>query len=472
MTHQFCEETYHQTAEKGLAALPEVKNALSAFNVNIDAVISLSGKQIESLCAQTGLTPETLDRPVRTVATPADVVRGLLKCFRGGFAEEWLISEKNVADQIRQLLDTPRLQMGGQAGIVANALAAAGVSDIAVHCAALSGTQAGLFPDSPTLLSVDNSGELNPVRKIARANDPDLVHWIFEFSGKDKVTLGDKTWECPKSNRFIATYDPLNASLRIDETLMKRAAEMKPDIAVLSGFHLMSSQPAENGPSGVGHLRNFSKQIRAWCAQTPQTLMHLELASTADPEIRRAILEHVVPHMESLGCNERELIDFLKTLGYDHLAECATSPENLLESTATLFRETGCKRLQLHMYGLYLTLLAPDFPLYATESRDGMITAAAAAAAKASGTTFHAPADFLAAPHFRPSDAGLDHLRTLSEMLNKNKTLEKTGIVETSDFTLIAIPSILVDNPVTLVGMGDTISSLSLAASVGFSKLR
>jgi ADP-dependent phosphofructokinase/glucokinase len=43
--------------------------------------------------------------------------------------------------------------------------------------------------------------------------------------------------------------------------------------------------------------------------------------------------------------------------------------------------------------------------------------------------------------------------------------LDQIGIVETKDFRLIAVPTSLIEKPVTLVGMGDTISSLSLVGA-------
>jgi len=35
----------------------------------------------------------------------------------------------------------------------------------------------------------------------------------------------------------------------------------------------------------------------------------------------------------------------------------------------------------------------------------------------------------------------------------------------TDEIEIIAVPTIIIDNPITLVGMGDTISSISLVAA-------
>ena len=46
----------------------------------------------------------------------------------------------------------------------------------------------------------------------------------------------------------------------------------------------------------------------------------------------------------------------------------------------------------------------------------------------------------------------------------KNKIME-TGVFENNEIEVIAVPTILIEKPVTLVGMGDTISSISLVAA-------
>ena len=43
--------------------------------------------------------------------------------------------------------------------------------------------------------------------------------------------------------------------------------------------------------------------------------------------------------------------------------------------------------------------------------------------------------------------------------------LAETGLASTKHFHVIAVPTILIEKPVTLVGMGDTISSLSLVGA-------
>ena len=66
------------------------------------------------------------------------------------------------------------------------------------------------------------------------------------------------------------------------------------------------------------------------------------------------------------------------------------------------------------------------------------------------------------------SDVGLNELQALSNLVEADidtKSLMETGIVSTYNYDLIAVPTILIDKPKTLVGMGDTISSISLVGA-------
>jgi ADP-dependent phosphofructokinase/glucokinase len=63
---------------------------------------------------------------------------------------------------------------------------------------------------------------------------------------------------------------------------------------------------------------------------------------------------------------------------------------------------------------------------------------------------------------------GLKHLAELHEFLSKEEgqnNIKDHGIFIGKKYDVVAIPSKIIDKPITLVGMGDTISSLSLIGS-------
>ncbi len=456
-----------------LAKMATVGRVVTAFNANIDAVIKVKGTRIAELVAATGLTRESLDSQMaRVIRTPADLVRGLVRCFAGGFAEEWLIEDPAVYQWACDQVGCDRTQMGGQAGIVANAMAVCGVADVLVHCASLPADQSRLFLDLPNLRSTAADGGLAKARDIAR-EDPPMVHWILEFDGGDVLPLPGGDIRCPKSNRFIATYDPMNLGLHVDQAFARQVAALPCDAVILSGYHLLT-ETLPDGTRGADRVDASMDVIRAWRAGSPACLLHLEVASTQDRVVRRHVLEGPARQVDSIGMNERETIDLIELLDADDLAAlCNREPraDHLFRAMHRVFDHTGCPRVQLHMYGLYVTIQRKGFRITPAANRRGMQTAAVVAAGKAGTGAIDTPAALLWALGKDVSDVGLGELKRLAALPElggaggADGTLLTTGIFEGADFDVIAVPTILVDRPVTLVGMGDTISSVSLVAA-------
>jgi len=204
-------------------------------------------------------------------------------------------------------------------------------------------------------------------------------------------------------------------------------------------------------------------------------VVHFEWASTQDPEVRRHLADTVVRDADSVGCNEHELIALLETLGEQALArDCVgLGSVPLFLGLRRVFDRLKLKRIQLHMYGLYLTLLRPGLehlgPAYqALPNRQGMILAATLAASKAGTGSLDDPAQLLWAHGRAVADQSLAELQALDLYLRVNEDLPGLavdGMLKLKDLHVVAVPTILVEPPLSLVGLGDTISSLSLVGA-------
>lgn len=444
-----------------LAKVKEVKTAATAFNTNVDAVLKIDGKKILSLIEQQKLSLVELENnKVTKLVSGNDVVRGIFKCFSRGIAEEWITEDKKVYDWMVKNLGYDRLQMGGQGGIVANVLAVAGVQKVYAHTNSLPKLQAEQFLKRDNLLSFDEKGHETPAYKINRQMDIPLIHWIIEFDRDDSVTIEGKTIVCPKSNRFIATYDPLNLHLVMDEHFVNHAGKEKLDYMVLSGFHALTERN-----NGVKLSEEALPIIKLWKANG--TLVHLEIASTQDVAVRKAIIKNIAPIVDSIGINEREAIDILEVIGEEKLAEqCEKDTHSVCLFKALLKIKKALKapRIQLHMFGLYLTMQDKGFKISPEANLRGMMTAATVAAGKAGTGSINEEKNLLWAQGKEVCDVGLQELEDLAVYV-KDMNLPKSGISEYDGYDVIAVPTILIEKPVTLVGMGDTISSLSLISA-------
>lgn len=464
---------HFQSAPEQLNKMSNVNGLISAFNANIDAVIKVSGKKIEEIISKFNLdTANLLIDGAKTIQTNEDAIRGLIKCFKKGIAEEWLIEDRSVFDWLNANIGYDKLQMGGQGGIVANVMAVCGVKDVYVHTASSPKEQSKLFLDLDNLKNINPDGELQKAFTIDRTNDIPLIHWIIEFDIGDTLVVNGEKFTCPKSNRFIATYDPLNFMLAIDEAFDQKMGDASTefDYIILSGYQMLKNDLSD-GTTGIDRINDSKNRIKKWQKNNPNSILHFEIASTQDKVIRRYLVDHLAPDMDSIGFNERELIDILEVIGEEEFADLCqkeTISSNLFIGMLKVFDYLKCPRIQLHMFGLFITLQKKGYPISAIQNRKGMQLAATIAATKAGTGTIHYKDDLLWSKDREVSDIGLSELRRLSEIISKEfgpNNIMEDGIFINDSFEIIAVPTIIIDKPITLVGMGDTISSISLVGA-------
>ena len=232
---------------------------------------------------------------------------------------------------------------------------------------------------------------------------------------------------------------------------------------LLSGFN-----PLLSSNNGLSHIDRAVNVLSKWEQNNPEMIVHLEVASTQDKVIRKAIVDKIAPLSHSIGLNERETIDLLEVMGQNDLAsiiEKQTSAANLFDAILFLKNELKPQRIQLHMFGLYLTIQDKDFRYSANQNLNGMMTASVVSSSKAFNGEITKPEHLTLVADSLVSDTGLQELTSLSSKLNKPELLD-SGICEYDGYIISAIPTILVDKPKTLVGMGDTISSISLLSGI------
>ena len=465
-------KNHYQTVPSTLKKLKNIGGVASVFNANIDAVLHVSPEKFQQwhkACGQ----PELNSISLKEIRTPSDVLRGIFLCMKGGIAQEWLVTHVEAYRWIQDTLGYDRLQMGGQGGIIANVMSICELQKVYVHTASQGPEQAQLFLNKANLLTSSENGKMEPAHQTIRANELPLIHWILEFSKGDTYTIGGETVTCPKSNRFIATYDPLNFDLHLVDSFSNamKKKETALDVVLMSGFHMLSQQ-LSNGASGCERVQTVWNEVKQWKASHPQCMVHLEFASTQDLAIRRTIAEVIAPEVDSIGLNEQELIDILEVLGHGVLAaECRQTMDSIhmFKGCLCLFQQFKPYRLQLHMFGLYFTLTQEKNAAKLVSMREGMALAATLAAAKAGTGSLEKADQLLWAQGKTIWGAAVKELQSLGAWLQGEygfQQFELSGIAQNSDFSIVACPTILVEKPITLVGMGDTISSLSLVGSL------
>ena len=166
-------------------------------------------------------------------------------------------------------------------------------------------------------------------------------------------------------------------------------------------------------------------------------------------------------HMTKTKRKIEESLHIIDADMYNRVCDQELTVSLLFEIIAKLKQAIKMPRLQLHMFGLYVTLQDKGFKISPEAGKKGMMLAATLAASKCATGNLNTHDNLLWAHGKEVADKSLAALHQLSVYLNDD-TLMKTGISEYNNYDVIAVPTILIDKPLTLVGMGDTISSVSL----------
>lgn len=466
---QFWSEIYN-TVTTTAQSMESINGVLSVFNSNIDAVAKVSPQRFGSWLEKFEANDISSEGESK-INSATDFLRGFIQCFERGIAQEWLITNQSTFEQIKTVVGYDRLQMGGQGGIIGNVMSAAGVKKVFVHAASLPAEQASLFLANENLLSADSNGIAKPAHSVVRNEDIPLIHWILEFDKGDSISIGEKTYTCPKSNRFIATFDPMNFKLAIDQSFVTAINNCTSPIeyCLLSGYQMLT-EPLADGSSAQNRIDESIAIVTQWKTAHPEMIVHFEFASTQDIQVRKMLLDSFAPFADSIGVNEQELIDLLEVIGKQSVAdECKSGAvESLLTGLITLFEHTKTPRIQLHYYGQYVTIQAKGFSISPEKNRKGMCFASVGAASKAYTGSINTKESLLAAKDIHVNDTAILLFKKacdFCEVRFGSNSLESSGILSTEQFDLIIVPTILIEKPVTLVGMGDTISSLSLTGS-------
>jgi len=463
-------ENYKSVPET-LASLQDVRTVLSVFNANIDAVRKITPDMFQDLLVKVG-DPFEDGAAHHEIASARDLLRGFIECFEGGIAQEWLITEKQTYGWLDENIGYDQLQMGGQGGIIGNVMAVCGIQNVLVHAASLPDKQSSLFVAADNLLSATSAGQFHKASEIHRETDIPLIHWILEFNKGDTINVGGREITCPKSNRFIATWDPLNFTLAIDENFVRAVESFEEDLnyCMLSGYQMLTEDLA-NGGKAIDRIRASKAIVDKWRQSKQGLIVHFEFASTQDQVVRKHLFEEMSHWADSMGLNEQELIDILEVQGQTELAEAcrsSLSAGNLFRGLQWVFENSGIPRIQLHFFGLYITLQKKGYRHTPQQTRNGMALAATIAAAKAGTGSIEKKENLLWAAGHRIGEVPVKEIGALAGCLDScfgQGNLLETGIFETEKFDVVALPTIIVEKPLTLVGMGDTISSLSLVGA-------
>ncbi len=390
-------------------------SVLTAFNANID----LRTNYEELNWDLEDVEPENLDAvenidDVKSVLKHAMEHGENIECELKSLEKE-IIGEKNL---------------GGQAGIMANFLSGLKGS-VTFYTPFLSDELAELVDEKVLHPYFDEEFTLKNVRDAAntdRTKKNIIIEYNQENSGR--LILSDTL-------RGFGPYfrsgieDNLNL---IDENV---------DRVLVSGFHNAEGNFEPKIAKSVSQLEKL---------KSPK---HLEMVDCHDDKFKH-IMEELAPHVDSIGLDETEgkkVRDFfdLETGENLHIGEA-------FEMSKKLIDRSNLERVHLHTYRYHLLVTDEGYPSSLERLRDSMIFGETSAVLSADIGRLPESEDFDGLDFDKVHIKNMDELEEFANFFNLDDFVEK-GYSMVEGYKVVAIPTLIHENPERLVGMGDLISS-------------
>lgn len=437
---------------------------LCGYNVNIDSVYRISGAEVSELLESFDRTEilEKTKNPPGKILSESDFAAGLAYCMKNGCGAEWLVFDKSVFEFLKNhYFEKSLVRMGGNAGIMANALSQLGATRVIPNVAVPSKTQLSLF--SKKAIYIPDS---HIVKDVASSSQ-DPVHFVFDFSEGDTFSLCGTEIRAPRENRFIATCDHLNFKLFVnpafEEYALQHACEI--DGVLISGFHLLLENYSD-GSSYKTILENALSQLRSWKVKNDKLRIHLEFGHFASRKIANSVFEDFAAISYSIGMNEDELAMLHHLHGIPTEGLLRMEADAVGNAACRLALRNGLKKLLIHTREFVMTIYKPDSNFDDSILREiaekkleamefGVSCAGAyAASGRLEGRKFAEEE----ASKLQESTLGRTQLELFLKAFN-GKVFGHGAYAFREGYILCILPTLLSKSPLTTVGLGDTLTA-------------
>lgn len=438
-------------------------NILCAYNANIDSICRIEGQKLSRMLEEVTGLQEKLKDPPGFISSKSDFFAGLLICMRDGVGAEWMIDDREIFEWLRQtFLKDSLMRMGGNMGIMANVLSELGASKVIPNVASLSKFQSSFFSDKAIFHPFN--GSLYTNREISTVlpevdDNPELIHFVFDFKKGDEVTFSGESISVPRENRFIATYDPLNFQLYTNEHFrdysLKHAVEM--DGAIVSGFHMLHEGTLENDIYKK-KLNEALKSLQNWKKVNKDLHIHAEFGHFSSDKIASYAFEILSPIVDRIGMNEDELAMLARINNMDPKPILEMDPVAITEAAIKLCSDFGLCRMLVHTRDFVLSVShrKDDDPEKTIEAMNFGLGCAAAFACSGKLADRETLLDI--ASGIKESEFGKAQCSKLAKHMDKELKCSNICAMHMS-YLVTMVPTRICAEPVSTVGLGDTISA-------------
>lgn len=447
-------------------------STLAAFNTNVDAVVHLSNEDIKGLCSDPNVDLEEVSKinadDILDIYTANEFVAVLKSALGHGKSSYIVLRNLDLLDWLERKFLSRKESMGGQAGVIANQMAALGANSL-VYTSLLSPKQGSMFFPSVKVPVVDETLRILNVQDAVRPTDNTKVNWIFEYPKNMEFNFNGEVVKTPRANRVIMATRPDGVVMAFSDEIAPYLPELgqQIDVAFMAGYHYAPSDEEELN----AYLSESMASLKSLKQKNPKLRLHFEYVPMSDEAAERTVLKTVAQEIQSFGINENEIKRVLVSYGYQ--AECDAIQANeraycLYHGVRRLAETLNFERIQLHNLGYYVVFLKKPYIVDPEIVRDACLYASSVNAIKAKYGGYVEKDQLHEAAEIKLSDIGLEQIRRFAEEIRAQgcsipDDFEQTGIADMGDHYVLVVPAHVVPNPVSTVGMGDTISSSAYA---------
>ncbi|HKM18249.1 MAG: hypothetical protein GX228_08320 [Firmicutes bacterium] len=448
-------------------------SVFAGFNTNVDAVVHCNGTSIASLLQDPDVSLDAANAldvsQIETIREKNEFVAVLKDALGKGKSFYIILENLELLDWLDQVFANRQELMGGQAGIIANQMAALEAKTIA-YTSLLSKKQASLFFPEVLYPVFEEDLQLIPVHQAYNPEDQLKINWIFEYAKGIEFDFGGEKIVTPRANRVILATRPPGVVMGFAGEIHEHLPELgsKINVGFLAGYHYAPSEE----PDLTEYLNEITNSIRMLRSGNPNVHLHYEYVPMKDQEDEKRVLTTISREFDSFGINENEIRRVLEGFGY--LEERRDIDENerafsLYRGALRLMGQLHFSRFHIHNLGYYVLMLKKPYPVAPEVVRDCCLFGSSVNAIKAKYGGYVIKDQLPEAVEFGLSDLGLRQLRLFYEEakalgLDIPDYFCEEGIWDHDDCYVLVVPAHVIPNPVSTVGMGDTISSSCYAS--------
>lgn len=459
---------------------------LCGYNMNLDAVYSINGDDIAELLEQ--VDEKTLLESIKdtsaNISSLSDLIAGLVGCMREGTGAEWFIQDISVFRYLMEhFYDRSIIRIGGNMAIMANVMSEMGADEVVLNPVGnvesikpLMSDKAIIYPKVSDMEAADGvdmadgrngvvSGLTdNIVTKTDVNTTEDIVHFVFDFKKGTTFEVFGEYFTVARENRFIATYDNVNTELYISPAFENYSLEYVwgANGAIVSGFNqLRLSYP--DGSDPIEKFENAQSLLKKWKYLNPSLLIHAELGHFSSSEMAEFIFLELSDVVDVIGLNEDEIGMLSGLHGVPKSQSQDIDAYSIVEACTRCLHTTNLKKMVVHTRDLIVSVFRDDISKCENEIQSLEFGIECAGYFAAKGKLPQRLNIVTMASELSRSVHGLEQIKHVQNFIPSIIGIgcDAGACGEYSGLNVCIVPTLLCDDPISTVGLGDTVMAAS-----------